>query len=343
MSIGPHIKFNPETLELILLDQRFLPEKEVYFVCKSVEDIIFAIKEMVVRGAPAIGVTAAYGCVLALNEVKQSECWQEKLARKLADLAACRPTAVNLRWAIEQMTRGIDFDCPELLSVLIKKAQQIHEEDIKICKTIGKIGSKLINDGDVILTHCNAGALATGGYGTALGVICSAAHEGKKIKVIADETRPLFQGARLTAYELANEQIPVSIACDNACALLMQKVHKVITGADRVAANGDTANKIGTFGVAIIAQYYKVPFYIACPVSTIDVKLANGSAITIEERNEEEVTIINNRRIAPHNVNAYNFAFDVTPASLITGIITEKGILYPPFEKSIADAIKVTE
>lgn len=343
-----HINFNFHTLSLSLLDQRHLPAKETYFICRTWRDVQRAIKNMVVRGAPAIGVTAAFGCVLALAEYASDAQWMQKTSEALKELAKARPTAVNLSWAIDRMLKIMnyaDFSSHELLNLWLEEAKAIQIEDEEICRAIGKAGAVLIKPGDTILTHCNAGALATAGYGTALGVIRAACEEGKSIKVIADETRPLFQGARLTAWELMQDGIPVTITCDNACALLMSRgtVQLVITGADRIAANGDTANKIGTYGVALLANHFNLPFYIAAPLSTIDTSLSNGSLIPIEERSSDEVREYCGQPIAPPKVPVYNFAFDVTPASLITGIITEKGVLYPPYEESIAHAFNTRE
>lgn len=327
---------------LDLLDQRALPRESRRLVCRDVAELVDAIKSMAVRGAPAIGVAAAYGCVLAADGAES----RDQLFDLLDDLARARPTAVNLAWAVARMRKIADSlpkaDPFALRDHFLREARAIHGADIAACRAIGKFGSALIDDGDCVLTHCNAGALATGGYGTALGVIRAAFEAGKKIKVIADETRPLFQGARLTAHELRDLGIPVRIACDNACALIMSRgmAQKVVVGADRIAANGDTANKIGTFGVAIIAARFGIPFYVAAPLSTIDPQIADGGQIPIEQRSREEVCVINGREIAPESVPALNFAFDVTPAELIAGIITEVGVLRPPYKESIARAMK---
>lgn len=337
-----HIEFDSEQKILDLLDQRYLPLEKRRFICKNFADVCYAIKNMVVRGAPALGVTGAYGCIVALDQCqKDASCNLENL---LDELSATRPTAVNLHWAINAMRE--DIAKAESLNSLEKKwlakAKLIHEQDIQICQEIGEAGAPLIKNGFSVYTHCNAGALATGGFGTALGVIRAAWQQGKKFSVIAGETRPLFQGARLTAFELFEDNIPVKVATDNSCAFLMSKklVDIVITGADRIAANGDTANKIGTLGIAILASYYQIPFYIAAPLSTIDMNTPAGPEIPIEERNPEEIGIIGSTQIIPKEVSAYNFAFDITPANLITGIITEKGILYPPYDKSIANVFK---
>lgn len=331
-----HIRFDVDKNILYLLDQRALPNVENFIACENYRDVIKAIKTMVVRGAPAIGVAAAWGCVLAAEEFKYDS---KGLKNALTELRNARPTAVNLAWAVDRM-EAIGGDGSDLAALWRKEAQILQDEDIAICKKIGKNGAHLINDGDTVLTHCNAGALATAGYGTALGVIRAAYEENKNISVIADETRPLLQGARLTAYELAKSGIPVKIICDDACATIMRRglCQIVITGADRIAANGDAANKIGTLGVAIMANYFKIPFYIAAPLSTIDTTLANGSLIPIEERDSCEVTEISGALIAPQGVTALNFAFDVTPADLIAGIITEDGILRKPYTDSIRKA-----
>ncbi len=345
-----HIQYSPEHDALILLDQRYLPTREEWFVCKNVKDVCEALVVMVGRGAPAIGVTAAYGCYLAAREVQHAapavDSWRETLSAKLEEIATARPTAVNLRWAVKLM-RGVwerrpDIDLEGLCKIWLEKAKQVHAEDLATCRAIGASGAGLIADGDTVLTHCNAGALATAGYGTALAPIRAAVEQGKHVSVIADETRPFLQGARLTAYELHRDGIPVKVACDNACALLMQRglVQKVIVGADRIAANGDAANKIGTFGVAILAHEFGVPFYVAAPVSTIDPETADGSLIPIEERPAREVTHVGTTQITPDGVDVFNFAFDVTPARLISGIITEKGVLTAPYTEAIAKLFK---
>jgi len=337
-----HIQYSPEKDALVLLDQRYLPTREEWFVCKTVKDICEALVVMVVRGAPAIGVTAAYGCYLAAREVQAQADWKPALAAKLEEIATARPTAVNLRWAVRLMqaewARRPEFSLDELSAFWLAKAKTVHAEDIETCKAIGASGADLLSDGDTVMTHCNAGALATAGYGTALAPIRAAVAQGKRIQVIANETRPFLQGARLTAYELHKDGIPVRVACDNACALLMQRglVQKVIVGADRIAANGDAANKIGTFGVALLAKEVAVPFYVAAPVSTIDPETADGSLIPIEDRTPREVTHVGTTQIPPDGVGVFNFAFDVTPARLIHGIITERGVLTAPYKEAIA-------
>ena len=341
-----HIQFSPERDALLLLDQRVLPGREEYFVCKKTKDVIYALQTMVVRGAPAIGVTAAYGCYLASREVSGDAHWRENLANLLKELENARPTAVNLRWAVDKMRQvwsavGPDMDLPGLQARWLSMARDIHAKDIEINKAMGRFGADLIDDGDTVMTHCNAGALATAGYGTALGVIYAAWEQGKKISVIANETRPFLQGARLTAYELHREGIPVKVACDNACALLMGRgmVRKVVTGADRIAANGDAANKIGTFGVALLAKHFGIPFYVAAPASTFDLSAKAGAAIPIEERTPREVTHVGDHQITPLGVHVFNYAFDVTPSELIAGIITERGVIRAPYTENIAAII----
>jgi methylthioribose-1-phosphate isomerase len=294
---------------------------------------------MVVRGAPAIGVTAAWGCMLAALELAQEADWRTKLEKALERIASARPTAVNLRWAVKRMRRlwMPELSLMQLAAVWRMEADAMQQEDIAGNRAMGAFGAQLIPQGACIMTHCNAGALATAGYGTALGVIRAAWEQDKSISVVANETRPFLQGARLTAYELAKEGIPVRVACDNACALLMQRglAHCVVLGADRIAANGDTANKIGTYGVALLAHEHGVPFYVVAPRSTIDPHTPDGAAIPIEEREAREVTHVGGAQIIPDGVPVYNFAFDVTPARLITAIITEMGVISPPYAEAI--------
>ena len=344
-----HIRFSHDDNALLLLDQRLLPAKEGFFFCRNSRDVIHALKEMVVRGAPAIGIAAAWGCVLAARELAlrgrdEAGAWKEELKALLDALADARPTAVNLKWAVARMRDLWVQSSPGTLAALLDiwkaEAAAMQSEDIAVNRRMGAYGAELISPGDTIMTHCNAGALATAGYGTALGVIYAAHEQNKNIRVIANETRPFLQGARLTAYELAAHGVPVTIACDNACALLMKRgmVQKVVVGADRIAANGDAANKIGTYGVALLAEAHDVPFYIAAPLSTIDRSCPDGDSIPIEERPDSEVTHIGGTAITPQGVPVYNFAFDVTPAGLIAGIITEQGVLRPPYAASIARA-----
>lgn len=339
-----HWKFDKVNMRLCLLDQRYLPERSDWVCCKNSHDVVEAIRTMVVRGAPAIGVAAAWGCLLAAVEAQGHQDWRERLAILLDELVAARPTAVNLAWAVNRMRQSLtQIQKPEeLLRIWTSLAEEIAREDEEICRQIGKWGEQLIQDGDTVLTHCNAGALATAGFGTALGVIRASVEAGKRVKVIADETRPFFQGSRLTAYELAEDHIPVTVACDNACATVMSKglAQLVITGADRIAANGDSANKIGTFGVAIMAKYFQLPFYIAAPLSTFDPEIASGADIPIETRAAEEVSRLGDKILVPPGVPVYNYAFDVTPGELISGIITEKGIIRPPYRENIAKLFK---
>ncbi len=346
---------DPFTGFLLLIDQTLLPTRLVEIECRSVETVWEAIKSLRVRGAPAIGISAAYGVciglepVLANPETCTEEAFFKQLDKVVAYLASSRPTAVNLFWALERMKskalslRGKSArTAGEIAIALLDEAKAIHEEDRKICRAIGRYGNELIQDGDSFLTHCNAGGLATADYGTALGVFFAAAESGKKIHVFADETRPLLQGARLTAWELAQRKIPVTLLCDSMAAMVMKqgKIDGVIVGADRIAANGDTANKIGTYGVAVAAEAHKIPFYVAAPVSTFDLTLKSGDEIPIEERDESEITCGFGIRTAPEGIRVYNPAFDVTPARLIAGIITERGIIQPVNEDSIAALLR---
>ena len=329
---------------VVLIDQNALPLAERYVVCKSYKEVIFSIKDLTVRGAPAIGVAAAMGA--ALGALKLPSLPQDKFQRIFFaicdEIAQARPTARNLFWALERMKKVADRKKPAnqntLVKELINEAKLICSQDIEINRRMGKHGSSLIADSDNILTHCNAGALATAGYGTALGVIRAACEQGKILHVYVDETRPVLQGARLTAWELKKERIPFTLITDNMAGFLMQqkKIDKIIVGADRITANGDTANKIGTYSLAVLALAHGIPFYVAAPLSTIDVSLKTGTAIPIEERKSEEVTNFKGVRSAPEGTKVYNPAFDVTPARFITAIITEKGILKKPFRLSIA-------
>ncbi|HAU31582.1 MAG: Methylthioribose-1-phosphate isomerase [Desulfotomaculum sp. 46_296] len=331
---------------LLLLDQTKLPQKVEYLKCKDYQTVAKAIRDLSVRGAPAIGVAAAYGLVLGLSEKQfnTSEDFIAEAKRIARELWLTRPTAVNLRWALERMLQKMNeanaasLTPAQLKNMLLQEAHAILSDDVNANKAIGNYGEKLIPDMARILTHCNAGALATAGYGTALGVIRAAKEAGKEISVFADETRPLLQGARLTAWEMVQEKIPVTLITDNMAASLMaqQMVDLVIVGADRIASNGDTANKIGTYGVALLAREHKIPFYVAAPVSTVDLKIKQGKDIPIEERNYLEVTHILGQMIAPEGVKVWNPAFDVTPNLLITAIITERGVITPPYDKNLA-------
>jgi methylthioribose-1-phosphate isomerase len=329
--------------KVILLDQRRLPSEEIYVEYSDYKSLADAIKAMVVRGAPAIGVAAAMGVALgALGvDAKNHEEFIQKMEKVCDTLLKTRPTAVNLPWAVERMKKVYlnfsDFSLPQLKQRLVNEALAIFEEDIDLCRKMGKHGASLIQSGDAILTHCNAGALATAGQGTALSVIYEAAREGKKIKVFADETRPFLQGARLTAWELQKNGIEVTLIPDVAAASLLREGHiqKVIVGADRIASNGDVANKIGTYPLALAAKTHGVPFYVVAPFSTIDWSILDGMKIPIEERPESEVTFFLNQRTAPVGVQVRNPAFDVTPYELITGIVTERGIAVQPLERNL--------
>lgn len=327
--------------KLYLIDQRSLPQKYEEFICVNYKDVEFAITDMVVRGAPAIGVTAAYGVVLAALEFLKLPIKQflEQMHSACNIINKSRPTAVNLMWAIKRMrTLLIDSDTPaEILRKLKAEADKIADEDIKTNKKMGQYGNSLIPQKATILTHCNTGALATVEYGTALGVVRAAVEAGKEIFVYADETRPRLQGARLTAWELVQEGIPAKLIADNVAATLIRdgKIDLILVGADRIAVNGDSANKIGTFMLSVLAKVYNVPFYIVAPTTTIDFDIETGSEIEIEERSAKEVTHIMGVQIAPDNIEVYNPAFDVTPNENITAIITEKGIINKPFKENI--------
>jgi len=321
-----------------LLDQSRLPEHVEFLDCTDVESVVHAIRELKVRGAPAIGVTAAMGVALGAQSIATTDydVFAKELLAICDRLAATRPTAVNLCWALERMKHKLaELRSESIASIklsLMKESQVILEEDVALCKAMGRYGADLIVTGQTVLTHCNAGALATAGYGTALGVIRAAWEQGKKIQVIADETRPVLQGARLTAWELMQDKIPVTLITDNMAGSLMRqgKIHLCVVGADRIAANGDVANKIGTYSVAVLAKAHGIPFYVAAPYSTIDLKTRSGADIPIEQRNPLEVTTVHGSHpIAPQGVTVYNPAFDVTPADLVTGIITERGVFKP--------------
>jgi methylthioribose-1-phosphate isomerase len=321
-----------------ILDQSQLPDRVEFVDCRDYETVGIAIRELWVRGAPAIGITAAMGVALGAQAVKTEDYDAfRKAVWAVADhLAATRPTAVNLFWAIDRMKRRLEAlrgePIPAIKRKLIAEAQAILAEDIAMNRAIGRHGAAVIGDGQTILTHCNAGALATGGYGTALGVVRAAWEAGKKIQVMADETRPVLQGSRLTAWELMQDGIPVTLIADNMAGSLMRqgKIHVCVVGADRIAANGDVANKIGTYSVAVLAHAHGIPFYVAAPSSTVDLATPSGERIPIEQRDPQEITHVRGKTaIAPAGVAVTNPAFDVTPARLITGIITEKGIFAP--------------
>ena len=326
-----------------LLDQRRLPHSLTYLECRDASSIARAIRTMAIRGAPAIGVAAAMGIALAARKIRSNrpEIFWKKIEEVCHLMGETRPTAANLFWAIERMRRALNQlpseDVEGLKSKLEREALRIYREDLKVNRKIGENGKILIQDGDRVLTHCNAGGLATAGYGTALGVLRAAWTEGKRFHVYVDETRPLLQGSRLTAWELIQEKIPCTVITDNTAGWLMEKgkINLVLVGADRIARNGDTANKIGTYSLAVLANWHDIPFYVAAPTSTFDLNLSSGKDIPIEERAGEEVTHMGGRCVTPGGVKVFNPAFDVTPHSLIEAIITEKGILRKPFEKAV--------
>jgi len=330
-----------------LIDQTLLPVEFRYVECRTVEQMWEAIKVLRVRGAPAIGIAAAMGLVLGVqgSEAGGFEQFAAQLRKAKDYLATSRPTAVNLFWALERMERAAlrnrELGVGELKGRLLEEALAIRREDEETCRAIGRHGAALLKDGDTVLTHCNAGGLATAGYGTALAVLFAAKEAGKSVSAYADETRPLLQGARLTTWELQQAGIPVTLICDGMAAVVMHqgKVDAVIVGADRIAANGDTANKIGTYGLSVLAKEHGVPFYVAAPTSTFDLSLADGSQIPIEERAPEEITRWGGRQIAPDGVAVYNPAFDVTPASHIAAIITERGVIERPTAERVAAAV----
>lgn len=334
---------------LVLLDQTKLPGECVFLDCLDVPTVWEAIKQLRVRGAPAIGIAAAYGvCVAVRESITGQWNWGQfyKTAQESIDyLATSRPTAVNLFWALQRMERklkSLDGSTPEVAAQeLLAEARAIHAEDIAMCHAIGRAGAELLTDGGV-LTHCNTGGLATSEYGTALSVLFTAHDQGKKLNVYADETRPLLQGARLTAWELMQHGVPVTLITDSMAAQVMRegKVQAVIIGADRITSRGDAANKIGSYGLAILAQYHRIPFYVAAPSSTFDFKMESGADIPIEQRSAEEITEPFGKRIAPVGVPTYNPAFDVTPAELITALITEKGVIQPVTKENIAATLQ---
>jgi methylthioribose-1-phosphate isomerase len=330
---------------VIMLDQRLLPNKEIYRSYRDYEGVAQAIRDMVVRGAPAIGVAAAMGVALGAVGVKGKN-FDREIERIFRTMAKTRPTAVNLFWALERMRRiyaekrsqGIDA----VKQMLKNEALKIYQEDIAANRELGKHGAKLLGGASRIMTHCNAGALATAGYGTALGVVRALKESGKNVEVFANETRPFLQGARLTAWELKKDKIPVTLLTDGMTGYVMQKskVDAVVVGADRIAANGDVANKIGTYLVAVLAKRHNIPFYVAAPTSTIDLKCASGAEIPIEQRDTREVTHVFGHAIAPRGVQVLNPAFDVTPHDLVSAIITEKGVITPPFAQNIRSNVQ---
>ena len=336
---------------LKLIDQTLLPVEFTHVDCTTVEEVWHAIKVLQVRGAPAIGVSAAYGVVIGLqghNDAPRDE-FDAQLKKVTDYLAGSRPTAVNLFWALDRMSAVAEAEShhssAEMLQVLLQEARKIHAEDEQMCQDIGQHGSELIESGMGVLTHCNAGALATSGDGTALSVFFATAKSGKQIHVYADETRPLLQGARLTAWELQQRNIPVTVICDNMTAQVMKegRIQAVVTGADRIAGNGDAANKIGTYGVATLAKAHNIPFYVAAPSSTFDLSLTDGEQIPIEQRDPTEITHGFGRQTVPDGVDVYNPAFDVTPAHLIDAIITERGIIPSPTAQKVYDHLEGTK
>lgn len=335
---------------VVMIDQRKLPGVELYVSCRTAPEVARAIKTMVIRGAPAIGVAAAYGIALGVRRSRASG--TQKLAAeffKICELmAATRPTAVNLFWAIDQMKQAFadaataGESVAQIKDRLDATAQRIHDDDVESCRAIGRHGATVVPEGARILTHCNAGALATAGYGTALGVIRGAVEAGKRVTVLADETRPFLQGARLTAWELVRDGIDTTVITDNMAGALMaqRQIDLVVVGADRIAANGDVANKIGTYTVAVLAHEHDIPFYVAAPASTVDLATADGTAIPIEERQPREVTHVGSTRLAPEGARVRNPAFDVTPNRLVSAIITERGIFRAPYVESLARAFQ---
>ena len=331
---------------VVLLDQRRLPGEEIYLTLRSVEEVAQAIEQLAVRGAPAIGCAAALGVARAALESRAADVagLRADLEAAIGRLARTRPTAVNLFWALGRMREAAEAACaapgadPDgVRRSLVCEAQRLVEEDVAACRALGRAGAELLPDGARVLTHCNAGALATAGWGTALGVVRSAVEAGRRVSVLAGETRPFLQGARLTAWELARDGIPVTVLTDSMAGHLMARgeVDLVLVGADRIAANGDVANKIGTYTLAVLARAHQLPFYVAAPLSTVDLETPRGDAIPIEERGPAEVTHMAGQAIVPEGVPARHPAFDVTPAALVTAIVTERGIARPPYEASL--------
>jgi len=325
------------------IDQTLLPHKVKFTTCRDVRQLWRAIKTLQVRGAPAIGIAGALGVAFGVKDSKAKTSAQllKEVKRVARYLASSRPTAINLFWALERMEEAADKNrkktAAQIKKILLSEALKILDEDKKNCRRMARYGAALIRSGDAILTHCNAGGLATADYGTALGVLFEAKKQGKKIKVYADETRPLLQGARLTTWELIHEGIDTTLICDNMAASLMAKgaIDKIFVGADRITANGDAANKIGTYSLAVLANYHRIPFYVVAPVSSFDLTLKSGRSIPIEERDANEVRSVLGKAIAPRNVKVYNPAFDVTPGELITAIVTERGVFRKPYVKSL--------
>ena len=342
----PTIEWQDDTI--VMVDQRKLPAQELYVRCRTSQEVAKAIRTMVIRGAPAIGVAAAMGIALGMRRstAKGTRQFAVEFQKTCDMMAATRPTAVNLFWAIDRMKRTFSEGAlagestEELAARLNREARAIHDEDVANCRTMGQFGASLVPDGARVLTHCNAGALATAGYGSALGVIRAAVEQGKRIAVFADETRPFLQGARLTAWDLARDGISTTVITESMAGPLMRagEIDLVVVGADRIAANGDTANKIGTYTVAVLAREHKIPFYVAAPLSTIDLATPDGEHIPIEERDQREVSHLGASRLTPVGAKIRNPAFDVTPNRYITGIITERGVFTAPFGESLQQA-----
>jgi methylthioribose-1-phosphate isomerase len=344
----PTIDWQGDTI--VMVDQRKLPGQENYVRCRNAQEVARAIRTMVIRGAPAIGVAAAMGLALGMRKsaAKGTRQFAVEFQKSCDMMAATRPTAVNLFWAIDRMKAAFAAGAQagespdEIAARLEREARAIHDEDVANCRVMGGIGAEVVPDGGRVLTHCNAGALATAGYGSALGVIRAAVEQGKKVAVFADETRPFMQGARLTAWELIRDGISTTVITESMAGPLMRagEIDVVVVGADRIAANGDTANKIGTYTVAVLAHEHKIPFYVAAPISTIDLATPDGDAIPIEERDQREVTHLGSSRLTPIGAKIRNPAFDVTPHRYIAGIITERGIFTAPYEQSLKKALE---
>jgi methylthioribose-1-phosphate isomerase len=349
IAMVPTIKWEGDSVYLI--DQRKLPQTKEWFVCRSIDDVITAIRDMVIRGAPAIGIAAGMGLALGSQSVTTDDytTFRKEFLEMTRRMRSTRPTAVNMGWAVEKMVKIVDemrnHEVSAIKEAVRRESEIMLERDIEVNRSIGRNGLRLVPDKANILTHCNAGALATGGYGTALGIIRAAFEAGNQIHVYVDETRPLLQGMRFTAFELMEDGIPATVIVDCAAGYLMKKnrIDLVITGADRIALNGDTANKIGTYQLAVLAMENEIPFYVAAPVSSFDPDLENGNRIPIEERGPEEVVSLAGQQIGPGHVSAYNPAFDVTPCQYISAIITEKGVITPPYRSSIKGLFKDQE
>jgi methylthioribose-1-phosphate isomerase len=332
-----------ENNSIRLIDQRRLPEELIYIYCDTIPQLWDAIKLLKVRGAPAIGIAAGYGVLLSAISHKDlpSDQFRQAVLKDIAYLKTSRPTAVNLFWVLhlfEELLKREFSDNQEMIHAIQRLAFAIHDDDRQRCEDMAVHGQKIVDDSTTFLTHCNTGALATGGIGTALGVIYKAHQLGKRVSVFADETRPLLQGSRLTAFELKHAGIPVTVIADNMAAYLMQQgeIDLIVVGADRIAGNGDTANKIGTYNLAVNAFYHDIPFYVVAPLTTFDPNIASGAEIPIEERNPDELRVLNHHNTAPEDVSVYNPAFDITPHELITGIITDKGIIFKPDTKKVS-------